>query len=77
VLAERADAHWHAWLDGRPLRAVDEGWRQGFELPASAGHLVVRFDAPDAQLWLVAQGVVALVTVLLAVPVRRRRAARS
>jgi len=77
VLAERADPHWHAWLDGRPLRAVDDGWRQAFELPARGGHLVVRFDAPDAQLWLVAQGVVALVTLLLAVPVRRRRAARA
>ncbi|MGY4643100.1 glycosyltransferase [Cellulomonas sp. URHB0016] len=77
VLAERADPHWHAWLDGRPLRAVDQGWRQGFELPASGGRLVVRLDVPDAQLWLVAQGLVALVTVLLAVPVRRRRAARA
>jgi len=77
VLAERADAHWHAWLDGRPLRAVDAGWRQGFELPASGGRLVVRFDAPDTRLWLGAQGLVALVTVLLAVPVRRRRAVRA
>ncbi|GIG20162.1 hypothetical protein Cch01nite_08860 [Cellulomonas chitinilytica] len=77
VLAERADAHWHAWLDGRPLRAVDAGWRQGFELPESGGRLVVRFDAPDTRLWLGAQGLVALVTVLLAVPVRRRRAARA
>ncbi|WP_029288048.1 glycosyltransferase [Cellulomonas sp. HZM] len=77
VLAERADAHWRAWLDGRSLRAVDAGWRQAFDLGSSSGHLVVRYDAPQRTPWLVAQGVVLLVTVLLAVPVRRRRGVRA
>lgn len=73
VLAERSDAHWRAWLDGRPLRSVESGWRQTFEVGADGGHLVVRYEQPDRLAWLVAQGVVALVTVLLALPVRRRR----
>lgn len=73
VLAERADTRWRAWLDGTPLRAVDTGWRQGFEVPADAGRLVVRYDAPDRGPWLAAQGAVLVVTLLLALPVRRRR----
>ncbi|QHT56312.1 glycosyltransferase [Cellulomonas sp. H30R-01] len=73
VLAERADPRWRAWLDGTPLRAVDSGWRQGFEVPADGGRLVVRYDAPDRAPWLAAQGAVLVVTLLLALPVRRRR----
>ena len=77
VLAERADPHWHASLDGRSLRSVDGGWRQTFDLGADAGELVVRYDDPDRGLWLALQGLVALVTILLAVPVRRRRGVRT
>ncbi|GEL97674.1 glycosyltransferase family 2 protein [Cellulomonas terrae] len=77
VLAERADPHWHATLDGRSLRSVDGGWRQTFDLGADAGELVVRYDDPDRGLWLALQGFVALVTILLAVPVRRRRGVRA
>ncbi|MDC7122982.1 glycosyltransferase [Cellulomonas fimi] len=73
VLAERADPRWRAWLDGTPLRAVDTGWRQGFEVPADGGRLVVRYDAPDRAPWLAVQGAVLVVTLLLALPVRRRR----
>ncbi|WP_456846532.1 glycosyltransferase family 2 protein, partial [Cellulomonas sp. P5_C6] len=77
VLAERADPHWHAWLDGAPLRAVDDGWRQTFAVGAAGGDLVVRFDSPDRTPWLAVQGLVALITLLLAVPVRRRRGVRT
>lgn len=77
VLAERADPHWHAELDGRPLRSVDGGWRQTFALGGDVGELVVRYEDPDRGLWLALQGIVALVTVLLAVPVRRRRGVRT
>jgi hypothetical protein len=73
VLAERADSHWKAWLDGRPLRAVDDGWRQTFEVGEAGGHLTARYVAPQRSPWLIAQGLVLLVSVLLAVPVRRRR----
>ena len=77
VLAERADPHWHASVDGRSLRSVDGGWRQTFALGAGSGELVVRYDDPDRGLWLALQGIVVLVTVLLAVPVRRRRGVRT
>ena len=56
VLAERADPHWHASLDGRSLRSVDGGWRQTFALGADSGELVVRYDDPDRGLWLALQG---------------------
>lgn len=72
VLAERADSRWRAWLDGEPLRAVDGGWRQTFALGTDGGHLEVRYVAPDRTPWLVVQGVVLGLTLLLAVPVRRR-----
>ena len=77
VLAERADPGWHARLDGRPLRAVQDGWRQTFEVGADAGHLVVSYDPPLRSAWLWLLGATTLVTALLAVPVRRRRAGRS
>jgi hypothetical protein len=73
VLAERSDSGWHATLDGRSLRAVESGWRQGFELGADGGHLVVEHEPATRVPWLVLAGVLLLVTVLLALPVRRRR----
>ncbi|GEL95153.1 glycosyltransferase [Cellulomonas composti] len=76
VLAERADPHWRATLDGRSLRAVDAGWRQTFALGADGGHLVVTYDPPQRTPWLVATALVLALTVVLAVPVRRRRAGR-
>lgn len=76
VLAERADAGWHATLDGHALRSVSGGWRQTFEVGADGGRLVVELRSPNRMPWLVAQGVVALLAVLLALPVRRRKAGR-
>ncbi len=76
VLAERADSGWHATLDGRPLRSVSGGWRQTFEVGADGGRLVIELRSPNRVPWLVAQGVVGLLTVLLALPVRRRKAGR-
>jgi GT2 family glycosyltransferase len=76
VLAERADAGWRATLDGAPLRVVTDGWRQTFEVGADGGRLVVEHSAPDRTVWTVAQAVVLLLAVLLALPVRRRRAGR-
>jgi GT2 family glycosyltransferase len=76
VLAERADSGWHAWLDGVPLRSVQSGWRQTFELGASGGHLVVRYEPPLRSAWLGLLAVTTVLTALLAVPVRRRRAGR-
>ena len=72
VLAERADAGWHATLDGRALRAVESGWQQAFELGPDGGELVVSHEPAMRTPWLVLQGAVLLVTVLLALPWRRR-----
>lgn len=72
VLAERADAGWHATLDGRSLRAVESGWQQAFELGPDGGDLVVSHEPAMRTPWLVLQGAVLLVTVLLALPWRRR-----
>ncbi len=73
VLAERADPGWRASLDGRPLRSVQSGWQQAFELGPEGGRLVVDHDAPARGVWAAVQGFVLVVTLLLAVPVRRRR----
>ncbi|MCC2320186.1 glycosyltransferase [Cellulomonas xiejunii] len=77
VLAERADAGWHAWLDGRRLATVDAGWRQAFDLGAEGGTLEVRYVAPHRAAWIGVLGLTTLVTVLLAVPLRRRRGVRT
>lgn len=76
VLAERADSGWRATLDGQPLRSVTQGWRQTFEVGAAGGDLVVRYQPADRTPWLLAQGLVGALALLLAVPVRRRRAGR-
>ncbi|GIG39642.1 glycosyltransferase [Cellulomonas phragmiteti] len=77
VLAERADAGWQARLDGRRLAPVDAGWRQAFELGPDGGALEVRYVVPYRTAWLAALGLTTLVTVLLAVPLRRRRGVRT
>jgi len=76
VLAERADADWRARLDGRPLRAVAIGWRQGFELGSQSGTLTIDYAPPSRGPWLALQALVALVTLLLALPFRRIRGGR-
>ncbi|MFS0706307.1 hypothetical protein AB6N23_17515, partial [Cellulomonas sp. 179-A 9B4 NHS] len=77
VLAERADAGWSARLDGRRLEPVEAGWRQAFAVGTDGGRLEVRYDAPGRTPWLVALGLTTLVTVLLALPLRRRRGVRT
>ncbi|MGW1895299.1 glycosyltransferase [Streptomyces sp. NPDC002004] len=73
-IADTADPGWTATLDGRPLtRTTVDGWAQGFELPASGGRLDVTFDAPAGHVgWLWAQGALAVVLVVMALPGRRR-----
>jgi GT2 family glycosyltransferase len=73
-LADAAADGWTATLDGRPLtRTTVDGWAQGFELPASGGKLDVTYDDPFTHTaWLWAQGFLALVLVVLALPGRRR-----
>lgn len=73
-LADTADEGWTATLDGKPLtRTTVDGWAQGFELPASGGRLDVTFeDSFGHTAWLWAQGSLAVVLVVLALPGRRR-----
>jgi hypothetical protein len=73
-LADTASAGWTATLDGRPLaRTTVDGWAQGFQLPASGGTLDVTYDTPITHTaWLWAQGSLAVVLVVLALPGRRR-----
>lgn len=73
VMAERSDAGWHAWLDGKELTAKDSSWAQGFSLPATGGHLEIRFVEPWSPLLSLAQIVLLGLTILLAIPVRARR----
>ncbi|KOT79786.1 family 2 glycosyl transferase [Streptomyces rimosus subsp. pseudoverticillatus] len=73
-LADAADAGWQATLDGKALKPVKaDGWAQGFELPATGGRLDLTYDDPMGHtLWLWAQGLLAVVLVVLALPGRRR-----
>ncbi|MGW2051128.1 glycosyltransferase [Streptomyces sp. NPDC001858] len=73
-LADAAAEGWTATLDGKALTPVTlDGWAQGFELPASGGKLDVTYDDPFTHTaWLWAQGFLALVLVVLALPGRRR-----
>ncbi|MEY9991818.1 GT2 family glycosyltransferase [Streptomyces sp. V4I8] len=73
-LADSADDGWTAALDGKPLTATTvDGWAQGFELPAEGGRLDVTYDDPIGHTaWLWAQGFLALVLVVMALPGRRR-----
>ncbi|CAM3802179.1 glycosyltransferase [Occultella aeris] len=74
VLAERADPSWRAWVGGQPLRSVDAGWRQAFSIPDGAvGTIEVRYEHALHMPWRVVTIVVLALTVLLALPTRRRR----
>lgn len=73
VLAERSDAGWSAWLDGRRLDAAaapqgSSSWSQAFQLPAEGGRLEVRYVQPWAPWWAAAQIIVLVLTALLAIP---------
>ncbi|MFE9454639.1 glycosyltransferase family 2 protein [Streptomyces sp. NPDC006739] len=73
-LADTAAEGWTATLDGKPLtRTTVDGWAQGFELPSAGGTLDVTYDDPIGHTaWLWAQGALAVVLVVLALPGRRR-----
>ena len=74
VLAERADGGWVATLDGRRLApAVHAGWAQAFELPPGGGRLVVEHRGALAGGVGAAQLAVAVLALLLAAPLPRRR----
>ncbi|MEU8828535.1 glycosyltransferase family 2 protein [Streptomyces sp. NPDC048636] len=73
-IADKAAPDWHATLDGEPLKAKTvDGWAQGFELPADGGRLDLGYDTPMTHsAWVWAQGLLAVVLLVLALPGRRR-----
>ncbi|MFD8391311.1 glycosyltransferase [Streptomyces sp. NPDC059680] len=73
-LADTASDGWTASLNGHPLtRTTVDGWAQGFQLPADGGRLDVTYSDPITHTaWLWAQGALAVVLVVLALPGRRR-----
>ncbi|MGW7193565.1 family 2 glycosyl transferase, partial [Streptomyces sp. NPDC054838] len=74
-IADRAAPGWRATLDGKPLkpRTLD-GWAQGFELPATGGRLDLAYqDSLARDAWHWAQGLLALLLLVLALPGRRAR----
>ncbi|MEV6729473.1 MULTISPECIES: glycosyltransferase family 2 protein [unclassified Streptomyces] len=72
-IADRAAPGWQATLDGKPLKPKTlDGWAQGFELPAAGGRLdLVHEDALTRTAWHWAQGLLALVLLVMALPGRR------
>ncbi len=73
-LADAVAEGWTATLDGKPLtRTTVDGWAQGFELPSTGGTLAVTYEDPITHTaWLWAQGLLAVVLVVMALPGRRR-----
>ncbi|MDI5973013.1 glycosyltransferase family 2 protein [Streptomyces sp. SL13] len=75
-IADAAAPGWHATLNGSPLAPTTvDGWSQGFDLPAAGGRLDLTYDSPLTHTaWLVLQGFLALVAVVMALPGRRSEA---
>jgi hypothetical protein len=74
ALAEPADGHWRATLDGHSLpTVVRDGWAQGWTLPAAGGELTIRHVDRLRGLWTALQGVALLVLIVLALPGAKRR----
>lgn len=73
-VADAADAGWQATLDGKPLKPVTvDDWAQGFELPANGGRLDLTHESAIGHTaWMWAQGLLAAVLVVMALPGRRR-----
>jgi GT2 family glycosyltransferase len=72
-LAEVADDGWRATFAGQTLDGTeDESGLQTFQVPAGAGRLVITLDRPSRAWWVLAQGVLFVVVVVLALPSRGR-----
>jgi GT2 family glycosyltransferase len=74
VLADAADEHWKASIDGTSLpRQKAWGWAQAFVLPASGGRLTLSYDQTGRHVGLVVQGILVLLVAVLSAPGARRR----
>ncbi|HEX3822941.1 MAG TPA: glycosyltransferase family 2 protein [Mycobacteriales bacterium] len=72
VLAEPANRHWRATVNGQPLVArTAYGWAQAFELPVGGGRLRIDFRSDSRREWLWVE-LAAVVVVLIAMTPGRR-----
>lgn len=72
VLAERADSHWYATINGQELKSVTVGWQQAFEVPEVVGVLRVRWWADWMLGWWIAVAITTAAMLVAVVPLRRR-----
>lgn len=74
VVSERRDSAWSAQIDGTALEPTTvDGWAQGFVIPAGAeGTLVLERAGDGSWTWPLVLGLTVIVTVLVALPWRRR-----
>ncbi|MDT3767337.1 glycosyltransferase [Gleimia hominis] len=73
TLTERADANWHATVQGQALQPTQHGWQQAFDMGTSSGTVHVYYGNPWLYTWWVACAVTAVGLGLMLIPVRRRR----
>lgn len=71
VLAESADAGWHATLNGQELTSVGQEWAQAFELPATGGELRVWYGQWWTAPWLILAALALAIALLSIIPVPR------
>jgi GT2 family glycosyltransferase len=76
-LAEAADRHWRARLDGRTLPPVTGGWAEAWALPPGGGRLVVDRVGDRRGRWLGLELALVAGALLLSVPSRRFRRGRD
>lgn len=75
-IGEAADPRWRAEIDGSALEPITVGWQQAFRLPAGGGTVTVALPSP--LLWfLIGQGLVLTVALVLAAPGIRRPEVRD
>lgn len=72
VLSERANPHWRATIDGKPLVPTTDGWRQAFDLPLTTGTLRIRWQPDWLIPWWVASATTFAGAVIASFPMRRR-----
>jgi hypothetical protein len=78
VLAEDADGSWSARMNGTDLpRVTIDGWAQGFQLPAGGGTVTVSYSDASRTMWLVAEGLIFLFALVMALPTGSRAADRG
>ncbi len=74
LLAEQADTHWHATLNGQLLDGRSaNGWQQAFAVPAAGGGLKLWYDNSDRTIWVAVEAALAVVALVMALPSGRRR----